>query len=106
PRRVPYATATPRHLDPKAVHKTGGGSTIHLPSKAPIPTPSVYRGKLYVSGGFHSKEFYCFNAETGEFVWGIDLDDDGPTAAACDDGVILFNTESCTIFAVDPDTGK
>jgi outer membrane protein assembly factor BamB len=97
---------TPRPLDEKALTKNDHGYTIKLPSGAPIPTPSVYDGKLYVSGGFHSKEFYCFNAENGKLVWGLNLDDDGPTAAACDDGVIVVNTESCTIFALDAASGK
>jgi outer membrane protein assembly factor BamB len=96
----------PRRLDAKALTKAEAGFTIKLPSGTPIPTPSVYRGKVYVSGGFHSKEFYCFQAETGQPVWGLDLDDDGPTAAACADGVIVFNTESCTIFALDAERGK
>jgi outer membrane protein assembly factor BamB len=96
----------PRKLDDNALAKTANGFEISLPSKAPIPTPTVYDGKLLVSGGFHSKEFYCFDAATGKFIWGIDLDDDGPTAAACDDGIGVFNTESCTLFAVDINTGK
>lgn len=97
---------TPRKLDAKAITNSPTGFTIQLPSKAPIPTPTVYGGKVYVSGGFHSKEFYCFEATTGALVWAIDLDDDGPTAAVCDDGVTVFNTESCTLFAVDSNTGK
>jgi outer membrane protein assembly factor BamB len=97
---------TSRKLDAKATTKTDVGFTVQLPSGAPIPTPTVYRGKVYVSGGFHSKEFYCFNATDGSLVWAIDIDDDGPSAAVCDDGVTVFNTESCTIFAVDSDTGK
>jgi outer membrane protein assembly factor BamB len=97
---------TPRELDKNAVTETKGGFVIKLPSGAPVPTPSVYDGKLYVSGGFHSKEFYCFDAQTGKVVWGVNLDDDGPTAAACQDGVIVFNTESCTIFALDAKSGK
>jgi Ca-activated chloride channel family protein len=97
---------TPRKLDGKAVTATKGGFVVALPSGAPIPTPSVYRGKVYVSGGFHSKEFYCLDAQTGKPVWGVDLDDDGPTAAVCEDGVIAFNTESCTLFVLDADTGK
>ncbi len=97
---------TARKLDPEAIRKTDGGYTIQLPSKAPVPTPAVYDGKVYVSGGFHSKEYYCFRADSGELVWGINLDDDGPSSAACKDGVIVFNTESCTIFAVEADTGK
>jgi outer membrane protein assembly factor BamB len=97
---------TPRKLEDKALSKNEQGYTVKLPSGAPIPTPSVYRGKLYVSGGFHSKEFYCFTADSGQLVWGLNLDDDGPTAAVCDDGVTVVNTESCTIFAFDADTGK
>jgi outer membrane protein assembly factor BamB len=97
---------TPRALEEKALTVTKGGFVLQLPSGAPIPTPSVYRGKVYVSGGFHSKEFYCLDAQTGKLVWGVNLDDDGPTAAACEDGVIVFNTESCTIFALDAATGK
>src|SRR5215208_2588959 len=96
----------PRAFDEKAHQKLAEGFSIQLPSKAPIPTPTVYRDKVYVSGGFHSKEFYCFKASTGELVWAIDLDDDGPTAAVCADSVCVFNTESCTLFAVEADTGK
>lgn len=96
----------PRKLDAKAIKKTENGFSIQLPSGAPIPTPSIYKDKVYVSGGFSSKEFYCFDASTGALVWGIDLDDDGPSSAACEDDVIIFNTESCTIFAVDARTGK
>src|SRR5262245_19416468 len=80
---------TPRQLDAKAHQKLADGFSIQLPSKAPIPTPTVYRDKVYVSGGFHRKEFYCFNATTGALVWAIDLDDDGPTAAVCDHSVCM-----------------
>jgi outer membrane protein assembly factor BamB len=106
PTKFRQGHVTPRKFDAKAVAKTPVGFTVQLPSGAPIPTPTVYRGKVYVSGGFHSKEFYCFDAATGALVWAVDLDDDGPTAAVCDDGVAVFNTESCTLFAVDADTGK
>ena len=106
PTQFRTGNVTPRVLDAKAVKTLEKGFEISLPSGAPVPTPTVYKGKLYVSGGFHSKEFYCFDATDGKFVWGINLDDDGPTSAVCDDGVTLFNTESCTLFAVDSATGK
>jgi outer membrane protein assembly factor BamB len=106
PTKFREGKVTPRKLDAKGTTETKDGFVIQLPSGAPIPTPSVYQNKLYVSGGFHSREFYCFDAVTGKPTWGVDLDDDGPTSAACQDGVILFNTESCTIFALDADTGK
>lgn len=106
PSRFRPGHVTPRKFDEKAVKKLAEGFSVQLPSKAPIPTPTVYRGKVYVSGGFHSKEFYCFDATTGALVWAVDLDDDGPTAAVCDGDVAVFNTESCTLFAVDAATGK
>jgi outer membrane protein assembly factor BamB len=106
PAKFRQGHVTARTLDGKAIAKTPLGFTVTLGSHAPIPTPTIDRGKVYVSGGFHSKEFYCFDAATGALGWAITLDDDGPTAAVCDDGVAVFNTESCTLFAVDADTGK
>jgi outer membrane protein assembly factor BamB len=106
PKEFRQGNATAKPLDEKATTETKAGFVIQLPSGAPIPTPSVYKGKLYVSGGFHSREYYCFDAKSGNPAWAVDLDDDGPTSAACQDGVILFNTESCTIFALDAETGK
>ncbi len=97
---------TPRQLDPQAIKAAAKGFTIQLPSKAPIPTPTIYKGKIYASGGFHSKEFYCFDAQSGKLVWAVNLDDDGPTSAVVEDDVVVFNTESCTIFALDAQTGK
>ena len=97
---------TAKQLDAKAVTKTDAGFTIKLPSGAPIPTPTIYKGKIFVSGGFSTKEYFCFDAVTGKFEWGMDLDDDGPTSAVCGDDIIVFNTESCTIFALDMKTGK
>ena len=97
---------TSRKLGKDALRAEPGGFEITLPSGAPITTPTVYDGKVFSSGGFHSKEFYAVDAKTGQLVWGIDLDDDGPSSAACDEGRCAFNTESCTLFVVDANTGK
>jgi outer membrane protein assembly factor BamB len=97
---------TPRQLGADAVQAKPAGFEITLPSGAPITTPTVYDGKVFSSGGFHSKEFYAVDAKTGRLVWGLDLDDDGPSSAACDEGRCAFNTESCTLFVVDANTGK
>ncbi len=72
---------------------------------AMITTPTVYDRKVIVSGGFNSKELYAFEAKTGKPVWGISLDDDGPSNPACERGICVINTESCTIFAIDANTG-
>ena len=97
---------TARQLDDKALTTRENGFSVQLPSRAPITTPAVYEGKVFVSGGFRSKEFYAFDAKTGKLHWGVNLDDDGPSSAVVKDGVVIFNTESCTIFALEAKTGK
>ena len=85
--------------------KTATGWQVKFGSGAAITTPAVYEGMVYTSGGFNSKEFYAFEVATGKAKWAIDLDDDGPSTAACAERVCVFNTESCTVFAVDSRTG-
>ncbi|TNF23545.1 MAG: hypothetical protein EP329_27305 [Deltaproteobacteria bacterium] len=109
----PPSTFRPGHVSPrtldvsayKALPFKGNGFVVALPSGAPLTTPAVYDGKVVVSGGFRSKELYALDAATGKLVWGLDLDDDGPSAPACAEGVCAFNTESCTLFVVDAATG-
>jgi outer membrane protein assembly factor BamB len=45
-------------------------------------------GMLFVGGGYGSHEFYAFNAETSARVWTAKTSDDGPTAAAVEDGYV------------------
>lgn len=92
-------------LDP-VVTSNANGFEIKMPNSTQVPTPTFHNGKLYVSGGFGSKEFYCLDAFTGAKVWSVTLDDDGPSPAVIQDGIVVFNTESCTIFACDAETGQ
>jgi len=59
-----------------------------------------------VSGGFGSKEYFWFDVKSGKKLWAIDLSDDSPSTTDYSDGIIYFNTESCTIFAVNYLTGE
>jgi len=93
-------------FDRKAIQKTENGFTIQMPSGTAVATPAIRNGRLYVSGGFSCTEFYCFDAKTGKFVWGKELDDDGASAPLVYDDSIIFNTESCTIFVLDAADGK
>ena len=86
--------------------KTPDGYCIQLPSVTNIPTPAVINGTVYLSGGFGSRQYYAFEAVTGKNKWAINLDDDGPSSPAIEDNIIVFNTESCTIFACDMVKGK
>ena len=86
--------------------RTASGFQVQFASHATITTPTVYDRKVLVSGGFQGKELFAYEAGTGKPLWGIDLHDDGPSSPACDDGVCVLNTESCTIFAIEARTGK
>lgn len=87
-------------------HRTDNGYYIQLPNHTMVPTPAIVDGKLFLSGGFGSKQYYSFEAKSGDLNWAIDLDDDGPSSPAVEDGLIVFNTESCTIFVCDMVSGK
>ena len=76
---------SPRQLGAKAIDKTSSGFRVQLPNGAPITTPAVHAGFLVSSGGFHSKQIYAFHAKSGDFAWGVDLDDDGPSAAVVEE---------------------
>jgi outer membrane protein assembly factor BamB len=88
------------------LRKTEKGFEIILPHRGMTPSPTVYGDKVFLSGGFGSKAFFAFDALTGDLKWAIDLDDDGPSSGVAVDDVLVFNTESCTIFAVETETGE
>lgn len=99
----------PGHVSPRAApraQKTPTGFSVHFGSGATVTTPTVYERAVIVSGGFASKELYAFEATTGKSIWAIDLHDDGPSSPACERGVCVVSTESCTLFAIAADTGK
>ena len=90
---------------PKAT-RTAAGVQVQFASHATITTPTVYERAVIVSGGFQSQQLYAYEAKTGNSIWALELHDDGPSSPACESGVCVINTESCTIFAIAADTGK
>lgn len=82
------------------------GWVVRLPGGRTLATPAYYKGKIFVGGGFGSHEFYAFNATTGALAWQYHTNDDGPTAAVVENGLVAFNTESCTVYVLDAQTGK
>lgn len=100
--------ATARDLEP-APFQTPDGKTgwiLRLPGNRPIATPAYSDGMLFVGGGYGSHEFYAVDADTGKIIWKIQTGDDGPTAAVVADGMVAFNTESCTLVIVDERSGR
>ena len=69
-------------------------------------TPVYGEGKVYVGGGFSSHQLFAYDARTGEREWVAPAPDGRPGPASLEGGKVLFNTESCTLFAVDAATGR
>jgi len=82
------------------------GWVISLPEELPIATPAFFGGKIFVGGGFGSYSFYAIDAKKGLVEWAVNTGDDGPTAAVVEDNIVVFNTESCIIYALDVNNGK
>jgi Ca-activated chloride channel homolog len=100
--------APPRDLEPASFNTPDGktGWVLRLPGNRPIATPAYADGMLFVGGGYGSHEFYAVDADTGQIIWKIQTGDDGPTAAVVADGMVAFNTESCTLVIVDERRGR
>ena len=95
--------ASESELKPK---QTDYGFVVQFPSQSPIPPAIVLGDRIYIGGGFNSESYHCLDADTGEPVWDVELDDDGPTSAVPHDDIILFGTESCTVFGLELASGK
>lgn len=87
------------------VKKTDQGFVAHIPGARYVPTPAHHRGHI-VAGGFGTYEVHAIGAGSGKPEWSLHLSDDGPTEPACQDGICVFNTYSCTMFGVEAETGK
>ncbi|MFL6333006.1 MAG: PQQ-binding-like beta-propeller repeat protein, partial [Pyrinomonadaceae bacterium] len=106
---VKVSLPKPAHdLQPASFRTDDGreGWVVRIPGGRPLATPAYSKGRLFVGGGYGSHEFYAFEAKTGRLVWKTNTGDDGPTAAVIEDGLVAFNTESCTLVVVDEQTGK
>lgn len=97
--------ASPVKMESNIVQKTPQGFNMNFAEKGPVITPAVYNKKLFVSSGYYSPEIYCVDATTGAFIWGIQLAESGPSVMVVEDGILLINTQSCTLYAIDTETG-
>jgi Ca-activated chloride channel family protein len=83
------------------------GWVTRVPEQNQLPSVAYGDGRVYVSAGFESIAFYALDAETGRFAWSSrQLEDNGPTAPIYDEGKVIFNTESCTLFVMEAKSGK
>lgn len=92
-------------FDRDLFEKTDFGYQINFDDNT-ISTPLFANNNMYVGSGYYNTEFYSFEAESGNYRWGLRLSDNGPSSAVYSDGVIIMNTESCTLYAVDAYAGN
>ncbi len=86
--------------------KTAEGFNVDFKSSGPSATPTVIGNKMFTQQGMYSPNYYCLNATNGSFVWGMELGETGISPAVYHNGIILINTYSCTLYAIDAATGK
>lgn len=88
------------------ITKKADGFSVQFNSSGPIGTPTVIDDNVFIPAGYYSPNFYCLNAATGTYKWGVELGESGASPAVYSNGVILINTYSCTLYALDSKTGK
>jgi len=75
-------------------------------SKEALCTPGYGKGQIFLGGGFSSNAFYAFKASTGQKAWQVQTLDNGPTSPVEENGVVVYNTESCHIEALVASSGQ
>ncbi|MGE0636120.1 MAG: PQQ-binding-like beta-propeller repeat protein [Bacteroidia bacterium] len=88
------------------IEKTAQGFNINYGMDSPTPTPAAYDGMLLSHGGYYSRNFFSFDEATGKYNWGSEFAESGPSSAVVEDSVLLINTQSCTLYALEAYTGK
>ncbi len=93
--------------DPKVETKSlSNGLELSMEENGKIPSVTMAEGKMYFSEGFYSKNFYAYDPVRKRVAWAVKLGESGAGAAVYSDGVILINTYSCTLYALEASTGK
>lgn len=101
--------ATPiEKIDGKGVEtiSNSNGLQLKMEENGKVPPVTIVNGVAYFSEGFYSKNFYAYNIATKNVTWAVRLGESGAGAAVYSDGVLLINTYSCTLYALDMKTGK
>ncbi len=93
-------------FDEKKIKRKNNGFEIDFDSSGVTNSPAIYKNKLFMSDEYYSPDFYGFDSKTGKNLWGVELAENGASSAVCDSDVVLVNTESCTLYAIDINSGN
>ena len=83
------------------IKKRAYGYDVEFPEKSIIPGPLLHKAGVITSDGYWTSRIYCLNETTGQMKWGVQLAENGPSPFVESEDVLLINTESCTIYAID-----
>lgn len=86
--------------------KTADGYNVDFDNAGPAGTPTVIGDAMYSQAGMYSSDYYCLNATSGQFIWGLELGESGISPAVYHKGILLINTASCSLYAIEALTGK
>lgn len=106
PRALPAPAARPGMTESFTFDGYRRGWLARLPAAHALLTPAYADGKIYLGGGFSSSAFFAYDARSGQPLWSVAAPAGGPSAAVIEDDKVVFNTESCTIYAIDAHTGR
>lgn len=88
------------------IEKTSYGYNLDFHTGSEISTPLADKKDLYLMTGYYKPEFYSVNAHTGQCNWGIKFAESGISPVVNGDDVMLVNTQSCTLYAIDMKNGE
>lgn len=85
----------------------GAGTVFHQSQTLiQLPNAAVGKGKVYVGSGFTDYTLHAFDTSTGQPVWTTRFSDNGPGTAFFQNDCVIVNTESCSLYVLDADTGR
>ena len=82
------------------------GYDLVVPDGNDMCSPGIFGDHMLMTRGLNGREIYCYNKEQFTTEWGLSLAEAGPSSLVYIDNVVLCNTESCSIYAVDASNGK
>ncbi len=68
-----------------------------------LQTPAVDGDSVFVGAGSEMRSYACLG---GRLKWKAPTDDSSPSSPAVAGGRVYFNTQSCTVYALDAATGE
>ena len=86
--------------------KTSYGFDLLFERQDYMASPLIHGSSIITALGYFSRDMYSYDIKTNKLNWSITLNEAGASPSVYNNGVILVNTESCTLYAIDASTGR